>query len=72
MQSPSFLDYQRTLEQTQGQSHAQTLFGIHPIPTDNPIRSLLDATDPVQIRPMFSYLFSCLNQARVIDTYRSV
>ena len=38
MQSPSFLDYQRTLEQTQGKSNAQTLFGIHPIPTDNQIR----------------------------------
>lgn len=72
MQSPSFLDYQRTLEQTQGQSNAQTLFGIHPIPTDNQIRSLLDATDPVQVRPIFSYLFSCLNQAGVIDAYRSV
>ena len=52
MQSPSFLDYQRTLEQTQGQSNAQTLFGIHPIPTDNQIRHLLDATDPVQVRPI--------------------
>lgn len=72
MQSPSFLDYQRTLEQTQGQSNAQTLFGIHPIPTDNQIRHLLDATDPVQVRPMFSYLFNGLNQAGVIDTYRSV
>ncbi len=29
MQSPSFLDYQRTLEQTQEQSNAQTLFGIY-------------------------------------------
>ena len=65
MQSPSFLDYQRTLEQTQGQSNAQTLFGIHPIPTDNQIRTLLDATDLAQVRPMFSYLFSWLNQAGV-------
>ena len=72
MQSPSFLDYQRTLEQTQGKSNAQTLFGIHPIPTDNQIRTLLDATDPIQVRPMFSYLFNGLNQARVIDAYRSV
>jgi hypothetical protein len=72
MQSPSFLDYQRTLEQTQGQSNAQTLFGIHPIPTDNPIRRWLDATDPIRVRPMFSYLFNCLNESGVIDAYRSV
>ena len=34
-QSPSFLAYQRTMEQTRGQSNAQTLFGMSQIPTDN-------------------------------------
>jgi len=27
MQSPSFLEYQRSLEQAQGKNNAQTLFG---------------------------------------------
>lgn len=72
MQSPSFLEYQRRLEQAHGTSNAQTLFGVHPIPCDNQIRHLLDATPPGQVTPMFSYLFQALNQAGVIDRYRAV
>ena len=72
MQSPSFLEYQRSLEQAHGTSNAQTLFGVHQIPCDNQIRHLLDATPPSQVTPMFSYLFEALNQAGVIDRYRAV
>ena len=72
MQSPSFLNYQRCLEQAQGRSNAQTLFGVYQIPTDNQIRFLLDATDPAQLRPLFFYLFNGLNEVGIIDTYRSV
>jgi hypothetical protein len=32
MQSPSFLEYQRSLEQTHGKNNARTLFGTHEIP----------------------------------------
>ena len=42
MQSPSFLEHQRTLEQAHGENNARTLFGVHGIPTDNPIRTLPD------------------------------
>src|SRR5512147_3305007 len=55
MQSPSFLEYQRRLEQAHGTSNAQTLWGVHPIPSDNHIRHLLDATPPRQVTPLFSY-----------------
>ena len=72
MQSPSFLEYQRSLEQTQGKNNAQTLFGVHHIPSDNQIRHLLDATEPGRVKPLFSSLFDALNQAGVIETYRSV
>ena len=46
MQSPSFLEFQRTMQKTQGKNNAQTLFGVFEIPTDNHIRSLLDAVEP--------------------------
>ena len=72
MQSPSFLDYQRSLDQALGRNNAQTLFGVHEIPSDNQIRHLLDATAPSQVRPLFSYLVNALNHAGVIETYRSV
>ena len=72
MQSPSFLNHQRGLEQAQGRSNAQTLFGVYQIPTDNQFRTLLDPTDPVRLRPLFFYLFNGLNDAGILDTYRSV
>ncbi len=34
MQSPSFLEYQSTLEQAHGENNARTLFGVHEIPSD--------------------------------------
>ena len=63
MQSPSFLEYQRSLEQTHGENNARTLFGVHDIPSDNPIRTLLDATPPSAVNPVYSFLFNALNQA---------
>ena len=72
MQSPSFLEYQRSLEQAQGKNNAQTLFGVHDLPSDNQIRHLLDSTEPGQVKPLFAYLFNALDQAGVVETYRSV
>ncbi|MDD5035039.1 MAG: hypothetical protein PHE55_09795 [Methylococcaceae bacterium] len=70
MPSPSFLEYQRSLEQTLGRNNAQTLFGVHEIPSDNPIRHRLDATPPSHIKPLFSSIFQGLKEAGVVDTYR--
>ena len=71
-QSPSFLEYQRSLEQTQGNNNARTLFGVHEIPSDNQIRSLLDATPPTTLKPVYAFLFDALEQAGVVDSFRSV
>jgi len=71
-QSPSFLEYQRSLEQAHGQNNARTLFGVHEIPSDNHIRSLLDATPPDTLKPMYAFLFNALEQAGVVDSFRSV
>lgn len=43
MQSSSFLEYQRSLDQRLSKNNAQTLFEVHQIPSDNQIRHLLDA-----------------------------
>lgn len=72
MQSPSFLERQRTMQDTQGKDNAQTLFGVHQVPTDNHIRSLLDAVDPAEVYSMFPYIFKGLQQAGVVDSYRAV
>ena len=72
MQSPSFLESQRSLDQRLGKNNAQTRFGVHDIPSDNQIRHLLDATEPGRVKPLFSYIFNALNQVGVVETYRSV
>ena len=66
------MEYQRSLDQRLGKNNAQTLFGVHQIPSDHQIRHLLDATEPGQVKPLFSFLFKALYQAGVIETYRSV
>ena len=70
-QSPSFLEYQRSLEQTHGENNARTLFGVHEIPSDNHIRALLDATPPDTLQPVYSFLFNALEQAGVVDAFRA-
>ena len=72
MQSPSFLEYQRTMQEAHVKSNAQTLFGVHQIPTDNHIRDLLDEVEAPAVYPMFSYIFQGLDQAGVLDSYRAV
>jgi len=71
MQSPSFLDFQRTMQETQGKNNAQTLFGAFQIPTDNHIRSLLDAVEPATVYPLFDFVFDGFQRAGVIDAFRT-
>ena len=69
-QSPSFLAYQRTMEQTRGQSNAQTLFGMRQIPTDNCVRTMLDPVAPSHLFPLFTQIFNALNAGGHIDPLR--
>jgi hypothetical protein len=59
-QSPSFLDFQRTLEVTRECSNAQNLFGMTQTPSDNHIRHLLDPVPPSTVFPIFSYAVDAL------------
>lgn len=68
--SPSFLEYQRGLEQVHGDNNARALFGVHDIPSDNPIRNLLDATPPDTLKPVYAFLFKALEQSGVVDSLR--
>src|SRR5215475_15456218 len=70
MQSPSFLEYQRQLNQCQGHDNAQTLFGVEPIPCDNQIRTLLDPIAPRYFAPVFFEVFAHLEQQRWLEPFR--
>jgi len=71
-QTPSFLAYQRMMEGSKGNSNAQSLFGVHQIPSDNHIRDLLDPVKPENIFPVFEEVLQVLDQQGQLESFRSV
>jgi hypothetical protein len=69
MQSASFLAFQRALERGRGRSNCQTLFGIGKIPSDNYIRDMLDAADPVLLQPCFEHMEQLLAAPPLRQTF---
>ncbi|MGH2413115.1 MAG: transposase [Microcystaceae cyanobacterium] len=70
-QTPSFLAYQRMMEGSKGKSNAQTLFGVHRIPSDNHIRDLLDSVKPEQVFAIFEEILQVLEQQGQLQQFRS-
>lgn len=70
-QTPSFLAYQRMMEGSKGHSNAQSLFGVHQIPSDNQIRALLDPVPPKQVFPIFEEILQVLEQQGQLKGWRS-
>ena len=62
MQSPSFLAYQRQLDDGHGRSNCESLFGLSKIPSDNHIRDILDPADPALLHPVFATVLAELEQ----------
>jgi len=71
-QTPSFLAYQRMMEGSKGNSNAQSLFGVHQIPSDNQIRDLLDPVAPEHVFPTFEEILQVLEQQGQLEGFRSV
>jgi len=61
-QTPSFLAYQRLMEGSKGKNNAQSVFGVHQIPSDNHIRDLLDPVKPEAVFPVFEEILQVLEQ----------
>ena len=71
MQSPSFLDWQTTMEETRGNNNARTMFNIERIISPGHIRNILDHVSPHFIYPVFQKIFGLLQQQGIFDSYRS-
>jgi len=69
-QSPSFLEYQRRLQHTQGHNNAHTLLGVEQIPCDNQVRTLLDPIAPSALDAVFVEVFESLEQHRMLTHFR--
>lgn len=70
-QSPSFLAHQTAMTETLGNSNARTLFGVGTLPTDNPIRDMLDAVPAQQVYPMFERVFDALHERGLLQAFRA-
>jgi len=71
-QSPSFLAYQRTMQQNKGRSNAQSLFEMEQIPCDNQTRETLDHVPPEEIFPLYDEVFESFQEQGVLDQYRAL
>jgi len=60
MQCPSFLAHQKAMQTRKGKNNAETIFGVHKIPTDTHIRNLLDPIAPELLFPLFDRIYSFL------------
>ena len=47
------------------------MFGVFDIPTDNHIRTLLDAVEPAAVYPLFDFVIDGFQRAGVIDAFRT-
>ena len=72
MQSPSFLAHQRRLEEGQGRSNCQTLFGLDKIPSDNHVRALLDPASPDHFHPVFAEVVAELERSGGLKDFRQL
>lgn len=71
-ESPSFLSCQQSMKHSWGNSNASTIFGIEKIPSDNWIRTLLDAVPTSSLSEVFHRVFQRLKEHDCLDTYRAV
>lgn len=69
MQAPSFLSYQRDMEQKKRSNNARNLFKVEKIPCDQQIRNVLDHVKPEEINAEFFWLIDELEQTGHLESY---
>ena len=74
MQSPSFLSHQRQISVGvgHGRSNCQTLLGMERIPTDNHIRTMLDAVEPSSLYELFDEALAAVRIAGALPSLTSL
>ena len=69
-QSPSFLAYQRSMQEEKGRNNVSSLFKVSNIPSDNHIRNLLDPVTPKHLIHAYHFVYQSLVKAGHIEEYR--
>jgi len=70
-QSPSFLAFQRAMQEQTGRNNANSLFTVHSLPSDHQIRTVLDGVPPDRLFPIFQWCFAYLVSDGGIESFRS-
>jgi hypothetical protein len=70
-QCPSFLAHQKTMQQSKGQSNAQSLFHLEEIPSDNHIRQTLDPIPPEKLFPCYDAVLESLRFTGQLESGRT-
>jgi hypothetical protein len=71
-QSPSFLDYQTRMQKKHGKSNAQSILGIHKLPSMNQVRNLLDPVPPESVYPLLQEIGDGLYHNGYLNAFRSI
>lgn len=71
-QCPSFLSFQRAMEEARGRNNARSLFAVEEIPTDNHIRAVLDPVEPGHLFGVFDRLLEAFDQTGLLAAMRAV
>ena len=70
MQSSSFLEFQRKMQEETGRNNAKSIFDIDRIASDNHIRDMLDYIDPSYLAPLYKEQLGYLKNAKILDSYK--
>ena len=70
IQSPSFLEHQRTFHQAHSKNACRSLFGIRKLPTDNHIREQLDRIDCQDVYPGFDIALEQMKKYQALKPFQ--
>ena len=71
-QSPSFLDFQERMQKKHNKNNAQSIFGVHQLPSTSQIGNLLDPIAPETLYPVLADMGDQLYQNGCLDSFRSI
>ena len=71
-QCPSFLSFQRKMEQARGRNNARSLFQVERLPSDNHIRQMLDPVAPAELFSLFDDLHQAFAEVGLLEAMRAV
>ncbi|MBF0503037.1 MAG: hypothetical protein HQM09_23115 [Candidatus Riflebacteria bacterium] len=69
-QDPSFLKFQKALEDSERKSNLTTLFGVSRVPKSKQMRTLIDGVSPTEVAEVFDDLQNRVSEAKLLSKFR--